>query len=150
MTRPLRIEFKGVVCHITSRGNARQAIFLDKKDFVDFLSIFCSMVKRYHFILYIYFLLLLLGSKATPAGTLLSINAGVTLLGPAVASLYSPPQKNKVRLFIIRGEALRGKEKLRSIHPLLYKHNRGYYRDPLSLAPPLFANLLVILLSFVI
>jgi len=29
MTRPLRIEFKGAVYHITSRGNARQAIFLD-------------------------------------------------------------------------------------------------------------------------
>lgn len=26
-TRPLRIEFKGAVYHITSRGNTRQAIF---------------------------------------------------------------------------------------------------------------------------
>jgi len=46
----------------------------------------------------------------------------ITLLCPAVAPLYSPPQKIKVRLSIIGGEALRGKEKLRSIHPLLYKH----------------------------
>ena len=36
MTRPLRIEFKGAVYHITSRGNAKQAIFLDEKDFADF------------------------------------------------------------------------------------------------------------------
>ena len=104
MTRPLRIEFKGVVYHITSGGNARQAIFLDEKDFVDFLGILCSVVKRYYFILYAYFLFLLLVSKATLAGTLLSINAGVTLLCPAVAPLYSPPQKNKVRLSIIGGK----------------------------------------------
>jgi len=39
MTRPLGIEFKGEVYHITSRGNARQVIFLDEKDFADFLGI---------------------------------------------------------------------------------------------------------------
>ncbi|PKP60854.1 addiction module toxin RelE, partial [Candidatus Atribacteria bacterium HGW-Atribacteria-1] len=43
MTRPLRIEFKGAVYHITSRGNAKQAIFLDEKDFADFLSVLCSV-----------------------------------------------------------------------------------------------------------
>jgi len=35
MTRPLRIEFKGAIYHITSRGNTQQAIFLDEKDFND-------------------------------------------------------------------------------------------------------------------
>jgi len=29
MTRPLQIEFEDVVYHLTSRGNARQDIFLD-------------------------------------------------------------------------------------------------------------------------
>jgi len=57
MTRPLRIEFKGAVYHITSRGNARQAIFLDEKDFVDFLKVLCSVVKRYHFILHTFCLM---------------------------------------------------------------------------------------------
>ncbi len=57
MTRPLRIEFKGAVYHITSRGNAQQAIFLDEKDFADFLSVLCSVVKRYHFILHAYCLM---------------------------------------------------------------------------------------------
>jgi len=52
MTRPLRIEFKGAVYHITSRGNARQVIFLDEKDFADFLRVLCFVVKRYHFLLY--------------------------------------------------------------------------------------------------
>ena len=32
MARPLRLEFPGVVYHVTSRGNAKQAIFLDKDD----------------------------------------------------------------------------------------------------------------------
>jgi hypothetical protein len=31
MTRPLRIEFKGAVYHITSRRNTIQTIFLDIK-----------------------------------------------------------------------------------------------------------------------
>jgi len=44
MTRPLRIEFKGAVYHITSRGNAQQAIFLDEKDFADFLGVLCLKV----------------------------------------------------------------------------------------------------------
>jgi len=57
MTRPLRIEFKGAVYHITSRGNARQAIFLDEEDFTDFLRVLCSVVKRYHFILHTYCLM---------------------------------------------------------------------------------------------
>jgi len=57
MTRPLRIEFKGAVYHITSRGNAQQAIFLTEKDFTDFLRVLCSVVKRYHFILHAYCLM---------------------------------------------------------------------------------------------
>lgn len=57
MTRPLRIEFKGAVYHITSRGNARQAIFLDEKDFANFLGVLCSVVKKYHFILHTYCLM---------------------------------------------------------------------------------------------
>ena len=39
MSRPLRIEFNGALYHITSRGNARQAIFLSGEDFTDFLRI---------------------------------------------------------------------------------------------------------------
>jgi putative transposase len=32
MARPLRIEYSGAVYHVTSRGNARQAIFRDDRD----------------------------------------------------------------------------------------------------------------------
>jgi REP element-mobilizing transposase RayT len=57
MTKPLLIEFKGAVYHLTSRGNAKQAIFLDEKDFADFLRVLCLVVKRYHFILPAYCLM---------------------------------------------------------------------------------------------
>ena len=57
MTRPLRIEFNGALYHITSRGNARQAIFLKGEDFADFLKILNSVVKRYNFLLHAYCLM---------------------------------------------------------------------------------------------
>lgn len=53
----MRIEFPGALYHITSRGNAKQEIFLDEKDFVNFLNILCLVVKRYNFILHAYCLM---------------------------------------------------------------------------------------------
>ncbi len=47
MARPLRIEFPGAVYHITSRGNAKQAIFIDDKDRVGFLDILSMVVERF-------------------------------------------------------------------------------------------------------
>lgn len=32
MARPLRIEYAGAVYHVTSRGDRREAIYLDDKD----------------------------------------------------------------------------------------------------------------------
>ena len=57
MTRPLRIEFNGALYHITSRGNARQAIFLNGEDFTGFLGILNSVVRRYNFLLHAYCLM---------------------------------------------------------------------------------------------
>jgi REP element-mobilizing transposase RayT len=57
MARPLRVEFPGAVYHITSRGNAKQEIFLDDKDFTDFLDVLCFVVKRYNWILHAYCLM---------------------------------------------------------------------------------------------
>ena len=57
MTRPLRIEFNGAIYHITSRGNARQAIFLTEEDFTDFLNISGSVIKRCNFLLHAYCLM---------------------------------------------------------------------------------------------
>ncbi|MDD4903468.1 MAG: transposase [Candidatus Bipolaricaulis sp.] len=62
MARPLRIAYEGAVYHVTSRGNARQDIFLvdsDRKAFVDLLGdtvnrftwichAYCLMTNHYH------------------------------------------------------------------------------------------------------
>ncbi|WP_269085107.1 hypothetical protein [Vibrio bivalvicida] len=39
MSRPLRVEFSGALYHVTSRGNARQAIYLDEQDFQIFVEV---------------------------------------------------------------------------------------------------------------
>ena len=57
MARPLRIEFPGAVYHITSRGNAQKAIFLDDKDCAGFLEVVSSVVKRFNFIVHAYCLM---------------------------------------------------------------------------------------------
>lgn len=57
MARSLRIEYPGAVYHIISRGNARQEIFLDEKDHIDFLDILCMTVRRYKWILHAYCLM---------------------------------------------------------------------------------------------
>lgn len=57
MARPLRIEFPGAVYHITSRGNARQRIFLDNKDFETFLAALCLASDRFNWILHTYCLM---------------------------------------------------------------------------------------------
>ena len=65
MARPLRLEFPGALYHITSRGNARQDIFLDCHDreaFLEMLSreieqrswkchAFCLMSNHYHLLI---------------------------------------------------------------------------------------------------
>jgi REP element-mobilizing transposase RayT len=48
---------QGAVYHITSRGNAKEVIFLLEKDFTDFLGVLGLVVKRYHFILPAYCLM---------------------------------------------------------------------------------------------
>jgi REP element-mobilizing transposase RayT len=47
MARPLRIEFPGALYHVTSRGNARQAIFLDDSDRYRFLEQLGEVVERH-------------------------------------------------------------------------------------------------------
>lgn len=65
MARPLRIEFAGALYHVTSRGNARQPIFLDDSDRRRFLEqlgdvvvrhrwechAYCLMTNHYHLLL---------------------------------------------------------------------------------------------------
>jgi putative transposase len=57
MARPLRLEFPGAVYHVTSRGNAREAIFLDKDDRESFLGVLSSVVARFKWVCHAYCLM---------------------------------------------------------------------------------------------
>jgi putative transposase len=57
MARLPRIEFEGAVYHITSRGNARQDVFLDEGDREIFLSTLEEVVERYHWLCFAYCLM---------------------------------------------------------------------------------------------
>jgi REP element-mobilizing transposase RayT len=48
MARPLRLAFPGALYHVTTRGNARQAIYLDDQDRQTFLFVLEEVVTRYH------------------------------------------------------------------------------------------------------
>ena len=57
MARPLRVEFPGAVYHVTSRGNARKAIYLSDGDRYDFLDVLHRVVQRYHWLCHSYCLM---------------------------------------------------------------------------------------------
>jgi len=48
MARPLRIEYAGAVYHVTSRGDRREAIYLDDRDREIWLEIFGSVCERFN------------------------------------------------------------------------------------------------------
>ena len=66
MSRPLRIEFPGAIYHVTSRGDRREAIFVDDEDRRALLAVveqamdrfdadilaYCLMGNHYHFVLH--------------------------------------------------------------------------------------------------
>ncbi len=57
MARPLRIEYPNAVYHVTSRGNARNKIFLGDQDRENFLSVLDAVVKRYNWLCHAYCLM---------------------------------------------------------------------------------------------
>jgi putative transposase len=57
MARPLRIEYPDAVYHVTSRGNARNDIFLSDQDRTDFLFILALVVKRFNWLCHAYCLM---------------------------------------------------------------------------------------------
>jgi len=57
MARPLHIQFEGAVYHVTSRGNARQDIFIDDEDRGVFLSTLGEVVDRFRWICHAYCLM---------------------------------------------------------------------------------------------
>jgi REP element-mobilizing transposase RayT len=54
MARPLRIEFPGALYHVCSRGNARQAIYLDDDDRVKWLMLLGEVCRRFNWVCYSY------------------------------------------------------------------------------------------------
>jgi len=57
MARSLRIEFKGALYHLTSRGNRREEIYLHDKDRWNFLRIFSETCEHYNWICHAYCLM---------------------------------------------------------------------------------------------
>jgi REP element-mobilizing transposase RayT/DNA-binding CsgD family transcriptional regulator len=57
MARPLRIEYPGAVYHVTSRGNARQDIFLCGADRRLFLKVLSDTIEKYNWLCHGYCLL---------------------------------------------------------------------------------------------
>jgi putative transposase len=57
MPRPLRIQFEGAIYHVTSRGNAREKIFVDDEDRTAFLEVLAEVVGRFGWICHAYCLM---------------------------------------------------------------------------------------------
>jgi REP element-mobilizing transposase RayT len=57
MARPLRIEFSGALYHVTSRGNAKKAIFKDEEDRRLFLDTLAAVVRRFNWLCHAYVLM---------------------------------------------------------------------------------------------
>jgi len=57
MARPLRIELVGGLYHVTSRGNARGAIYLDDEDRLNWLKLFNEVCSRFRWICHAYCLM---------------------------------------------------------------------------------------------
>jgi REP element-mobilizing transposase RayT len=57
MARPLRIEYPGAIYHITSRGNARQKVFVDNADCTTFLEILAKAMARFNWLCHAYCLI---------------------------------------------------------------------------------------------
>ena len=50
MSRPLRIELAGGVYHVTSRGDRREAIYLDDTDRLAWLTVFAHVCQRFNWV----------------------------------------------------------------------------------------------------
>ena len=57
MASPLRIEFPGAVYHVTSRGNAQAAIFVDDVDRNTFLAVLRQTLRRFNVLCHAYCLM---------------------------------------------------------------------------------------------
>jgi putative transposase len=85
MARKPRIEFEGGFYHVITRGNQRQTVFLDEKDFLKYLEFLTDYKDRYGFSIYAYVLMgthvhLLIERKQVPLSKILQgINQRFTM-----------------------------------------------------------------------
>ena len=57
MARPLRLEYSGAIYHVTARGNAQNAVFLDDRDRETFLTCLSEVVLRLGWLCHAYCLM---------------------------------------------------------------------------------------------
>lgn len=57
MARPLRIEYAGALYHVTSRGNAQEAIYREDKDRRDYYSVVAEVCERFNWVIHAYCLM---------------------------------------------------------------------------------------------
>ena len=57
MARPWRIQYEGAIYHVASRGNGRQALFLEDADRQDFLKLLAQAQDRFHLHLFAFCLM---------------------------------------------------------------------------------------------
>lgn len=57
MARQLRLEFTGAIYHVTARGNARAAIFIDDEDRNSFLAVLAECIARFGWLCHAYCLM---------------------------------------------------------------------------------------------
>jgi putative transposase len=57
MVRPLRLEFSGALYHVMSRGNRREALYLDDTDFARFLTTLGEVCDRFNWVVHAYCLM---------------------------------------------------------------------------------------------
>jgi putative transposase len=57
MSRPMRLEFKNALYHVTSRGNAQQNIYLSNADRQQFLNVLEHVIQRYNWVVHAYCLM---------------------------------------------------------------------------------------------
>lgn len=57
MARPLRIEYPGAVYHVTSRGSARQKVFIDDADRTAFFGTLAKAIERFNWVCHAYCLM---------------------------------------------------------------------------------------------
>ena len=99
MARPLRIEYGGALCHTTTRGNARQDVFLNDEDRRSFLEVteipgtpYCSRPRRADRGVKIILNLLALRARLTNPSR---VSAAITVAGPVM-------RKGLLRILIFR------------------------------------------------